>query len=440
MPTTKAGQNKAAWSCDQLDSPAPPVAEAPYFDDALNAWIFTRYGDILAAFRASELSPISLNEFGTKSSLCDKARLKMRAEVQEALPPSKLRSWKESLAFEANTITKHISEDVAIDLLADYARPLCLSLAATVTGISRIEAGRLSDKARTVSAAAAEPSNPALRAAAKSATVDLRPCFHTGPESMRDPGFVALSQTLPCLLGNAWLALIQHSDQWNLLHRQPELAEHAIEELLRYAGLVRTLARVATANITINGTEIRKGQRIICRIIAANRDSDRFPYPNEVDIMRRGASHLTLGAGRHSCVGASLIRMAAATITYPLVARFPIARLARKVEWQGGSGFRSPKYLYVSLQKSNQHQPADLRTSRLATPGASSPPAKPPQSPPEPPATTPPCSQIAKARSPEETAFAQLPEGSPRFPSASSTAFPRSQSEPPEPASPLPDR
>ena len=356
MLTEREDPNKAAWHCDRLDSLVPPIAEAPYFDNSLNAWIFTRYADILAAFRASELSPIPPNSSKPDKFPNEEARLKIRNDVQHELSPSNLRDWKESLAKQSEDIAERLSLSQngsvdPVDLLNDYARPLCLALAATVAGISQDEARHLSEKAQTVSAAAAEPYDPELLADATSADASLRKCFHTGPESMRSSTFIALSQTIPRLLGNAWFALIQHPEQWSLLHQQPELTEQAIEELFRYAGLVRILARTATTDISINGTQIRTGERIILRIIAANRDPNRFVHPNEVDITRRGASHLTLGAGLHSCVGASLIRMAAVTVTYPLVARFASARLAQNVEWQGGSGFLSPKSLKVSLNR-----------------------------------------------------------------------------------------
>jgi cytochrome P450 len=151
------------------------------------------------------------------------------------------------------------------------------------------------------------------------------------------------------LLGNAWFALVQHPLEWSLLHQQPELTEQAIEELLRYAGLARTLFRTATADLDLNGFSIRKGERIILRIVAANRDPERFSDPHRVDITRRDGGHFTLGAGPHSCVGAGLIRMAATTITHPLMRRFRSASLALPVRWQGGSGFRSPSSLWVSV-------------------------------------------------------------------------------------------
>jgi cytochrome P450 len=338
-----------AWSGDQLDSPTPPEIEAPYFDDTLNAWVLSRHADILAAFRASSLSPASPTSKETSRPSDESARLKMRAEAMEALSPAQLRAWREQLTPEAHALASNLPSEEPVNLMDAYARPLCLSLAAMVTGISRGDAGALYERAQRVSASAAEPHDPALRDSAKSASAELRGHFHSGPEALRDSGFVALSQTMPCILGNAWFALMQFPQVWSLLHRQPELMEQAIEELLRHAGLVRILSRTASRDIDLNGAFVRKGERIILRIVAANRDPERFSHPNQVDVARRDAGHLTLGAGPHACVAANLIRMAAIAITHPLVQGFASANPERPVDWQGGSGFRSPKSLWVCL-------------------------------------------------------------------------------------------
>ena len=273
----------------------------------------------------------------------------MRSETMEALSANQLRAWRKQIVPEAVALTKRLPSEEPVDLMDGYARPLCLLVAAVVTGISRDAAEVLCEMARRVSASAAEPYDPAVRVSAKSANAQLRGCFHSGPEALRDSGFVALSQTLPCLLGNAWFALMQYPQEWSLLHQQPDLTEQAIEELLRYAGLTRTLFRTATADLDLNGVSIRKGERVILRIIAGNRDPERFSEPHRVDVTRRDKGHFTLGAGPHSCVAAGLIRMVAATMTHALVKRFASAKLALPVQWQGGSGFRSPSSLWVSL-------------------------------------------------------------------------------------------
>jgi cytochrome P450 len=352
-----------SWTHDQLDSPSPPEVEPAYFDSVLNAWVLSKHADILAAFRASTLAPTSTHDKNTSG---DNLRSKIRAETIEALNPAQLRAWREKITPEVQALAGTLPIVEPVDLMDGYARPLCLSLAAIVTGISREHGTHLYEKARHVSAAAAEPYDPALRAGAKAANAELRSCFHSGPETLRDSGFVALSQTLPCLMGNAWFALLQHPHQWSLLHQQPALTEQAIDELLRYAGLARTLTRTATEDINLNGSSIRRGEQIILRIIAGNRDPERFSHPHQVDVTRGDAGHFTLGAGPHSCVAAGLIRMAATTITRPLLQRFTPPTPARPVEWQGGSGFRFPRSLWVCLQPGNVMAAATIVRERIS--------------------------------------------------------------------------
>ena len=354
MHTRRDDPSIPAWREDQLDSLSAPELEAPYFDGTLKAWVLSRHADILAAFHASSLSPASHasdhnSQPSGESAEGERARLKMRAEAMESLSPAQLRAWREQLAPAARVLADSLPIEEPVDLMDAYARPLCLSLAAMVTGISRSDAEQLCERAREISAAAAEPFDPALRRNAESASAGLRNYFPSGPESLRESGFVALSQTMPCILGNAWFALLQFPQEWSLLHREPELVKQAIEELLRYAGLVRILSRMATADIDLNGASIRSGERVILRIIAANRDPERFSQPNHVDLARRNAGHLTLGAGPHACVAANLIRMAAIAITRPLVQMVASASLSRPVDWQGGSGFRFPRSLWVRL-------------------------------------------------------------------------------------------
>jgi cytochrome P450 len=120
---------------------------------------------------------------------------------------------------------------------------------------------------------------------------------------------------------------------------------------MRLSGLTRTLTRQATADIHLNGTDIRKGQRAILRLIAANKDPEVFDHPSELNIARRTAKHLSFGAGPHACTGAGLLRMIAAATTVPLLSRFAAAPLARSVEWKGGATFLTPRSLWVHLHR-----------------------------------------------------------------------------------------
>ena len=339
-----------AWKSDELDSSVGPEIEAPYFDKALGAWVLSRHKDILAAFRSPKLFPAG-RQSGVVEPQNDGAKVKMREETQAALSPVHIKSWSERLAAEAWLQSKQLRRMPVVDLVDGYARPLCVCLAAMVTGIAYSEALRLLESARKVSAAAAEPYDLDLENAAGHAQRELESCFPSGPTRPRDSGFVAIAETIPCLLANAWFALIRDPEAWELLHRLPELTGQAIEELLRFAGPVRTLFRTAMEDVTVAGVMIRRGELVVLRIIAGNRDPERFERANEIDVMRSGAGHFSLGWGSHSCTGANLIRMAAVTISGPLLRRFSRAELTESVAWRGGSGFRAPVALWVQLHE-----------------------------------------------------------------------------------------
>ena len=82
---------------------------------------------------------------------------------------------------------------------------------------------------------------------------------------MGEPTFVALSQTLPRLLASAWLALSPASRLSSPASAPiPDLLPGAIEELLRYAGIVRRVFRRATANVDLGGVTHRAREISSC--------------------------------------------------------------------------------------------------------------------------------------------------------------------------------
>ena len=334
------------------DDPQPfALIRDLHFDDSLSAWVLTRYADVTAAFHSPALFPSGLSGSASSVAAVNKRALsQMRRETRDALSPAQLRVWRREMAAAARVEAKGLTTGRSVDLIGSYAKPLCLRLAAMVTGISTSEAERIRAITEPISASAAEPFDHALKDAAKTASTSIRSCFHTGPEPLRDSGFVALAHTLPCLLGNAWSGLIQSPQQWAILHENPRMVERAVEELLRCSGLPRILFRQAIDDLEFNGVQIRKGERVILHVDTANQDPETFACPHRLDVRRRHIRQLALGTGTHSCVGAGLIRMAAITLTRALVQRFSAIRLAQPVEWKGGSGFHFPANLQVKLR------------------------------------------------------------------------------------------
>lgn len=332
---------------DWLGARSHPQVEPAYFDSKADCWILSRYADVVAALYSPELTLVGPSRKKDELIVDEDARLRMRLETRDALSPKMLRSVRRQMFEDARAQLATLHWDQPVDLIREYAEPVCLALALEVTQPSCSDIDSLRQLARQVSASSADPFDPEIRSRSKAASAVLCPYFASGPMPLRESGFVALSQTMVHLLANVWFGLITHPEEWSRLHRQPALIARGVEELLRFAGLTRFVYRRAQADTVINGICIRHGERLTLRIFAANRDPERFSNPNAVSVMRRGLGQVSLGAGRHACVGAPLIRTAALAATYALVERLPEVRLLSPINWRGGDGFRSPSTLPV---------------------------------------------------------------------------------------------
>ncbi len=236
----------------------------------------------------------------------------------------------------------------ALDLVAGVAGPWATELALRLVA-GKNDATRMIARAREVFAAAADPLDAALQTRAQAATVELARAFPGATAAFQVQAFVALSQTLPCFLGNAWLALLTHPESAEMLRAEPALMPDAMEELLRHSGPARAQFRQAVDHVSLAEVEIAKGDRVVLMLAAANRDPEQFPDPDRLDFRRRSARHLAFGEGRHVCIGAQLVRAAATVATAGFLESFARARV-EKVEWSGGWAIVGPGALWVSVQ------------------------------------------------------------------------------------------
>ncbi|WP_037568821.1 cytochrome P450 family protein [Phaeacidiphilus oryzae] len=140
---------------------------------------------------------------------------------------------------------------------------------------------------------------------------------------------VAGHETTTAFLGNAVLALLQHPAELDRLRADPDSLPAALEELLRYCSPFTTATfRYAEEPVTLAGRQVPAGSPVLLALGAANRDPDRYPSPDRLDLDRAAAGHLTFGYGIHRCVGAPLARAEAAIALRAVLARFPRLRLA----------------------------------------------------------------------------------------------------------------
>lgn len=160
-------------------------------------------------------------------------------------------------------------------------------------------------------------------------------------------------ETTVNLIGNGMLALMEHRDQFDLLHAQPQLIDTAVEELLRYGNPVEQVApRWATEDIEINGHCFPKGSIIAVALPSANRDEAVFENPDDLDITRSPNRHIGFGLGVHYCLGAPLARLEGRIAIQKLVQRFPSMQLAVPFEalrWKSTVGVRGLESLPLKL-------------------------------------------------------------------------------------------
>jgi len=106
----------------------------------------------------------------------------------------------------------------------------------------------------------------------------------------------------------------------------------AIEEFLRFDGPVKAFFRDVAQDHVRQGQNLRKGDRALLVLGAANHDPEAFERPDDLDLKRGPSRHLSFGTGIHLCIGASLARMEAAAAIPAFLQRFPHFDLAAGYE------------------------------------------------------------------------------------------------------------
>ena len=124
------------------------------------------------------------------------------------------------------------------------------------------------------------------------------------------------------------------------VRREPALIGKLVEELLRRFSAAQP-GRTLTRDITFEGVELKKNDRVFFMIAAANLDPSTFEDPLMVSLDRPNLPHLAFNVGPHRCVGMHLARVELQIAYEELLARLPQFRLdgERVVTASGGHVF-----------------------------------------------------------------------------------------------------
>ncbi|MBM7172037.1 cytochrome P450 [Streptomyces sp. G44] len=163
-------------------------------------------------------------------------------------------------------------------------------------------------------------------------------------------GFIlAGDHTSRLAMVGALLAFSQHPEQWQALKEGRVPLAGAVEEILRWTTPSMHMGRTATADVTLGGRQIRRGDHVILWNTSANRDEAVFQDPQRFDLARTPNKHVSFGSGPHFCFGSFLGRAEITAVLKSLCAG------VERIELAG-----DPKPLYSTFLRGYSSLPVSL--------------------------------------------------------------------------------
>ena len=355
--------------------------EAPvHWGPVMQVWVLTRYEDVLAVLRdhtrfSSErtratnpfvkqmeeyrLASGPLGRSPTMLSLDPPAHTRTRNLVNKAFTPRVIESIRPHIQEIAEGLLDRLPEPNRIDVVADLAVPLPVTVIAELLGVPSADQERFKAWSTDIAGTLGGIFQPAeLLDRAQKSSLELADYFRaqiglrrTEPRddllssliAAEEQGdllsedeliatcmllLVAGNETTTNLIGNGMLALLEHPDQLRILQNDSSLIPAAVDEMLRYDGPVQMTSRIVAEELEFQGKRMEPGQVVLAVLGAANHDPEQFDDPESFDITRFAKRNLAFGHGIHYCIGAPLALAEAQIVFESLLRRFPNPRAA----------------------------------------------------------------------------------------------------------------
>ena len=117
------------------------------------------------------------------------------------------------------------------------------------------------------------------------------------------------NETTTNSIAGGMLMLMRQKDKLEDLLTGKARFKNFVEEIIRLETPVQSLFRRVRKEVNIEGVSIPEGSIIDMRFGSANRDSDQFECPAQMDLKRKNpGKHLAYGVAHHHCIGAPLAR------------------------------------------------------------------------------------------------------------------------------------
>jgi pimeloyl-[acyl-carrier protein] synthase len=373
--------------------------EAPvHWDPFLHAWVVTRYADVvtvlhrfsanrtptpeqLAALGLESLTPVARVMVRQMLFLDAPSHTRIRGLASQAFTPRRVERLREHIQDIMDGLLDAVIARGRMEVIADLAAPLPAIVTAEMLGVPTRDHGLL----KKWSADFAEmlgnfQHNPDRAARVLRSTEDMVAYFREAVREQRErprDGLVSAllaaeidgdrftedevianvivtmvggQETTTNLIGNGILTLLRNPSALARLRDDPGLITSAVEELLRYESPSQHTARLAPDDVMLGDKLIRKRQAVIAVMGAGNRDPERFPDPDRLDLARADNRHLAFGWAAHFCFGAPLARIEGQIAFATMLRRLPNLRLEPgPLVWRENLGLRGLTALPVAF-------------------------------------------------------------------------------------------
>jgi cytochrome P450 len=369
------------------------------WDPMLHAWVVTSYAgvkEVLHKFSADRTpTPEQLNAMGMRSLepvaqvmvrqmlfMDAPAHTRMRGLCASAFTSRSVDSLRDHIQDVADRLIDRVLPKGRMDVIADFANPLPAIVTAELMGLPPGDHEQLkswsADFAEMLGNFQHNPDrvNQVVRSVGemtaylRSAMREQAHCPRKGlvrllmdasvdGARLNDDEVIANiivtmvggQETTTNLIGNGLLTLIKQPEDLAQLRDDPSIIEAAVEELLRYETPSQHTARLAPADMTLGGKQIRKRQAVMAVMAAGNRDPEQFPDPDRLNLTRSPNRHLAFGWAAHFCFGAPLARIEGQVAFETLLRRLHgLALASEPLAWRQNLGLRGLTALPVTFE------------------------------------------------------------------------------------------
>jgi cytochrome P450 len=304
---------------------------------------------------------------------------RIRRLVMKAFTPRAVEAMRDRVQSIVDDLIDGFSGAGEVDLIADYAEPLPLTVIADLLGIPEGDRSQLRPWSADICLMyEVRPPDESARRAIRASIEFGAYLRDLIVERRRRPGNDLISGLAAvvdggdrlteteligtCVLllnagheasvngaGNGWWTLFRHPAALDRLRREPDLIPTAIDELLRFDTPSTLFERWVYEPIEVGGVDIPAGDEIALLFGSANRDPAVFAHPDELELDRRPNPFVSFGAGIHYCLGAPLARMELEIAFATLLRRCPNLGLIEPPRWKSTFVLRGLEALRVRV-------------------------------------------------------------------------------------------